>query len=110
MLFTVGKLLIGLYLANSTISSSYCAVGGLIIGLLSVYCSAQIFLLGAECTGACAHRPPPNPVELVKAVPNVAIHERLSRLSVLFGYEWLAMREGRSGRSLGAAPLTVVMF
>jgi membrane protein len=49
-LFTVGKTLIGLYLGSSTIASSYGAAGGLIIALLWIYYSAQIFLLGAEFT------------------------------------------------------------
>jgi membrane protein len=50
LLFTVGKFLIGLYLGSSTVASSYGAVGGLIIALLWVYYSAQIFLFGAEFT------------------------------------------------------------
>ena len=55
LLFTVGKFLIGLYLGSSTIASSYGAARGLIITLLWVYYSAQIFLLGAEFTKAYAH-------------------------------------------------------
>jgi membrane protein len=55
LLFTVGKLLIGLYLGSSTVSTSYGAAGGLIIVLLWVYYSAQIFLFGAEFTKAYAH-------------------------------------------------------
>jgi membrane protein len=55
LLFTVGKFLIGLYLGSSTIASSYGAAGGLIIALLWVYYSAQIFLLGAEFTKVYAH-------------------------------------------------------
>jgi membrane protein len=50
VLFTIGKFLIGLYLGSSTIASSYGAAGGLIIALLWLYYSAQIFLLGAEFT------------------------------------------------------------
>jgi len=48
LLFTVGKFLIGLYLGRSTIASSYGAAGALIVALLWIYYSAQIFLLGAE--------------------------------------------------------------
>ena len=55
LLFTIGKFLIGLYLGSSTIASSYGAAGGLIIALLWVYYSAQIFLLGAEFTRVYAH-------------------------------------------------------
>ena len=49
-LFTVGKTAIGLYLGSSTVGTSYGAAGGLIIALLWVYYSAQIFLVGAEFT------------------------------------------------------------
>ena len=55
LLFTGGKSVISLYLGSSTIASSYGAAGGLIIALLWVYCSAQIFLLGAEFTKVYAH-------------------------------------------------------
>jgi membrane protein len=48
LLFTVGKFLIGLYLGRSMIASSYGAAGALIVALLWIYYSAQIFLLGAE--------------------------------------------------------------
>ena len=50
LLFTVGKSLIGWYLGTSAVASSYGAAGGLIILLLWVYYSTQIFLLGAEFT------------------------------------------------------------
>ena len=49
-LFTVGKSLISLYIGSSTIASSYGAAGSLIVVLLWIYYSAQIFLLGAEFT------------------------------------------------------------
>jgi membrane protein len=53
-LFTIGKSLIGFYLGSSSIATSYGAAGGLLIVLLWVYYSAQIFLLGAEFTKAFA--------------------------------------------------------
>jgi membrane protein len=49
-LFTLGKFLIGLYIGRSAVASSYGAAGALILVLLWVYYSAQIFLLGAEFT------------------------------------------------------------
>ncbi len=55
-LFTVGKSLIGLYLGNSAVASSYGAAGSVILVLVWVYYSAQIFLLGAEFTKVYAHR------------------------------------------------------
>ncbi|MCS4508956.1 YihY/virulence factor BrkB family protein [Xylophilus ampelinus] len=50
VLFEVGKLLIGLYVARSSVSSSFAAAGSIIVLLVWVYYSAQIFLLGAEFT------------------------------------------------------------
>jgi membrane protein len=49
-LFEVGKFLIGLYLGRSAVASSYGAAGSLVVVLLWIYYSAQIFLLGAEFT------------------------------------------------------------
>jgi membrane protein len=47
-LFTLGKFLIGLYIGNSGVASSFGAAGSMIAMLLWVYYSAQIFFLGAE--------------------------------------------------------------
>ena len=56
VLFTIGKSLIGWYIGSSAVASSYGAAGALIILLLWVYYSAQIFLLGAEFTKVYANR------------------------------------------------------
>ena len=50
LLFTGGKSLIGWYIGSSAVASAYGAAGALIVILLWVYYSAQIFLLGAEFT------------------------------------------------------------
>ncbi len=47
-LFAFGKFLIGLYIGNSGVASSFGAAGSMIAMLLWVYYSAQIFFLGAE--------------------------------------------------------------
>ncbi len=47
-LFTLGKFVIGLYIGNSGVASSFGAAGSMIALLLWVYYSAQIFFLGAE--------------------------------------------------------------
>ena len=56
LLFTLGKQLIGLYLGNASVTSSYGAAGSLVVLLLWVYYSAQIFLLGAEFTQVYANQ------------------------------------------------------
>ena len=50
LLFTIGKSLIGLYIGKSAVSSGFGAAGSLVVVLVWVYYSAQIFLLGAEFT------------------------------------------------------------
>jgi membrane protein len=50
ILFSIGKILIGLYLGSSGITSPYGAAGSLITILLWVYYSSIIFFLGAEFT------------------------------------------------------------
>ncbi len=50
LLFSLGKLLLALYLGKSTFASSYGAAGSFVIVLAWVYYSAQIFYLGAEFT------------------------------------------------------------
>jgi uncharacterized BrkB/YihY/UPF0761 family membrane protein len=86
-LFTVGKTLIGLYIGSSSVASSYGAAGALVVVLLWIYYSSQIFLLGAEFTKVWASHhgsaeafaakvaasaappamPPPSPVQTVIA-------------------------------------------
>jgi len=55
LLFTIGKYLIGVYLGKSSFNSAYGAAGSLIVLLLWIYYSAQIFLLGAEFTRVFAY-------------------------------------------------------
>jgi membrane protein len=50
VLFSVGRVAIGLYLGRSAITSAYGAAGTLAVLLLWLYYSAQVFLLGAEFT------------------------------------------------------------
>ena len=56
VLFTVGKLVLGLYLGKGGVSSSYGAAGSLIVLLLWVYYSSQILFFGAELTQVYASR------------------------------------------------------
>jgi membrane protein len=54
-LFAIGKLAIGLYLGKASVASSFGAAGSLVIVMVWVYYSAQIFLFGAEFTWVYAH-------------------------------------------------------
>ena len=55
VLFTLGKFLISLYIGRSAVASSFGAAGSLVVVMIWVYYSAQIFLLGAEFTWVYAH-------------------------------------------------------
>jgi membrane protein len=55
VLISIGKSLIGLYLGRSTFASGFGAAGSLVVLLVWMYYSAQIFLLGAEFTWVYAH-------------------------------------------------------
>jgi membrane protein len=56
VLFSIGRLLIGIYLTHTATGSMHGAAGALIILLLWFYYSAQVFLLGAEFTAVYARR------------------------------------------------------
>lgn len=55
LLFSIGKFLIGLYLGKSDIGTIFGGAGSVVIVMVWVYYSAQIFLLGAEFTWVYAH-------------------------------------------------------
>lgn len=55
VLFTVGKFLIGYYIGKSGIVSGFGAASSIVVVLVWVYYSAQIFLIGAEFTRAYAY-------------------------------------------------------
>ena len=56
LLFTIGKSLIGLYLGNSSVGSTYGAAGSFVVFLLWVNYSAQILFFGAEFTQVYANK------------------------------------------------------
>ena len=56
VLFSLGRLLLGLYIGRSSVSSAYGAAGSLVALVLWVYYSGQIFLFGAEFTQVYAAR------------------------------------------------------
>lgn len=71
-LFILGKELIGIYLGQSDISSTYGAAGSLVFLLIWIYYSTVIFLVGAEFTKAYSQRigkeirPKKNAVKIVR--------------------------------------------
>ena len=56
LLFWIGKFIIGIYLGRSAVASPFGAAGTLVVVIVWVYYSAQIFFLGAEFTREYALR------------------------------------------------------
>lgn len=56
LLFTAGKVLLGVYLGKAGFTDTYGAAGSLVVILVWVYYSAQVLYLGAEFTRAYALR------------------------------------------------------
>jgi membrane protein len=56
LLFAIGKFLIGLYIGKSGVASGFGAASSIVVLLVWVYYSAQIFLVGAEFTWVFANR------------------------------------------------------
>ena len=56
LLFTIGEIVLGLYLGRPATTSWYGAAGSLVVILLWVYYCAQIFLAGAEFTKVFSRR------------------------------------------------------
>lgn len=86
LLFTIGKSLIGLYLGNSSVGSTYGAVGSFVVVLLWVNYSAQILLFGAEFTQVYANRYGSQIVPASHAVPlteNARVQQGIPRLEDL---------------------------
>jgi membrane protein len=54
-LFALGKLALGVYLSHGSVGSAYGAAGSLVVFLVWIYYSTQIFFFGAEYTQVHAH-------------------------------------------------------
>lgn len=69
LLFNVGKLVLGIYLGKASLASSYGAFASIVVLVIWVYYSGQIFFFGAEFTRAFANcygsRPLNRPKQLI---------------------------------------------
>jgi membrane protein len=100
-LFAIGKLLIGLYLGKSGIASGFGAAGSLVVLMVWVYYSAQIFLFGAEFTWVYAHERGSRRGEL-RPRPEAAAQPRHAAANEALAATPLQQRPRRSG-NLAAA-------
>src|SRR5215469_229246 len=69
LLFSIGKLILGIYLGKGSYASTYGAAASIVVLIVWVYYSGQIFFLGAEFTKTFANsygsRPDQNPAGTV---------------------------------------------
>jgi membrane protein len=79
VLFTVGKLLIGLYLAKGGVRIAYGAAGSVVVMIVWVYYSAQILFLGAEFTKVYTLEHGSRFVEAAKNAEPMTAEQRLSQ-------------------------------
>ena len=91
-LFSAGKILIGMYLGRASIGSTYGAAGSLVVLLLWVYYSAQIFFLGAEFTQAYA--------QAFGSRPCDDLDKKVEIVSSVEEAETPAVKEPEKGRNL----------
>jgi len=91
LLFVLGKFLLGLYLGHASVGSAYGAAGSLIVLLVWIYYTAQLFFLGAEFTRAYSQNHgsrqtvPVPAVATVLARPEVIKHREPANASVRSG-------------------------
>ena len=69
LLFTIGKFLLGQYLGNGSVGSTYGAAGSFVVLLLWVNYSAQILFFGAEFTQVYANKYGSHIVPTKNAIP-----------------------------------------
>jgi membrane protein len=76
LLFTLGKLILGIYLGRASYASTYGAAASIVVLIAWVYYSAQIFFLGAEFTKVFAtcygSQPNVHPTGMVQPASNPA--------------------------------------
>jgi membrane protein len=74
VLFNVGNLLVGIYLARASVGAAYGAAGSAVVVLLWLQFSAYMFLLGAEFTQRLHQRLGHAPAEPVQVARELASH------------------------------------
>ncbi len=74
ILFSIGKWLIGYYLAQTTVASRFGVAGSVVVILLWVYCESYVLLFGAEVTAVYSSRYRLHPVRPESGATSVGPH------------------------------------
>jgi len=96
-LFALGKWLIGLYIGRTSVASAFGAAGSLVVLMVWVYYSAQIFLLGAEFTRLYAAEHGSGAIAAARVPARIVVQAAANSPVALPG------RPGRTFARLGAA-------
>jgi membrane protein len=73
-MFLLGKLLVGMYIARANVATTYGAAGSVVVMLLWIYYSSQIFFFGAEFTQTFARLHGSRLVPTARAMPVPDLH------------------------------------
>ena len=111
VLFTIGKVLLGLYLGREGMESSYGAAGSVVLVLLWIYYSSVILFFGAEFTQVYMRHMGAKMKPSKYAVPvteEAKANEGMPRQDIPPGKEVPAPQFARKVDSGSAAPLTAI--
>jgi membrane protein len=104
LLFTIGKVLIGVYLGHASVGSTFGAAGSLLVFLVWVYYSAQILFFGAELTQVYARRYGSRIVPAEGAVPLTDDARAQQGIPAREQVEQVAAMQSADPRVLAGAP------
>jgi membrane protein len=102
-LFAIGKFAIGFYLGRASVGSAFGAAGSLVVVMVWVYYSAQIFLLGAEFTRVYAHAHGSRQGRLPQASPQLRARQAMLAARPIPVRPPRSMPRARPFLALGAA-------
>lgn len=110
ILFTIGKLGLGIYLGRGTVGSAYGAAGSLIVILMWVYYAAQILFFGAELTQVFASRHGSRVGSAGERTTERRTDNDARRPALRHGGIGRTVREGEPATRGGLGPKAVIAF
>ncbi len=99
LLFTVGKLGLSFYLGRASVGSTFGAAGSLVVLLVWIYYSAQIFFFGAEFTQVYANRYGPGHAPAENVAGQAANETAPDNGTQISGSQQAEKEKGQEGRA-----------